>query len=126
MMMVVAPETVKHDRLPRRSGLLNGDPRKAFPAVQRFNSFKELTPSGVVGDARRANADRRARSCSPSVSAGAGGCRPRTEELGLDARARDMVENRPLRKPVLPHLILWIGIVDRGVSGLSRLRRLDA
>jgi len=32
MMMVVAPATVKHDRLPEAFGLLNGDPRKAFPA----------------------------------------------------------------------------------------------
>ena len=57
MMMVVAPETVKHDRLGQAFGMLNGDPRKAFPA-QRFHSFKDLTPSGVVGDARRANADK--------------------------------------------------------------------
>jgi creatinine amidohydrolase len=57
MMMVVAPDTVKHDRLPEAFGLLNGDPRRAFPA-NRFESFKQLTPSGVVGDARRANADK--------------------------------------------------------------------
>ena len=57
MMMVVAPATVKHDRLPEAFGLLNGDPRKAFPA-SRFDSFKELTPSGVVGDARRASAQK--------------------------------------------------------------------
>jgi creatinine amidohydrolase len=57
MMMVVAPETVKHDRLPEAFGMLNGDPRKAYPA-QRYNSFKDLTPSGVVGDARRANAQK--------------------------------------------------------------------
>jgi len=57
MMMVVAPETVKHDRLPEAFGMLNGDPRKAYPA-NRFDSFKELTPSGVVGDARRASADK--------------------------------------------------------------------
>jgi creatinine amidohydrolase len=57
MMMVVAPETVKHERLGEAFGLLNGDPRKAFPA-NRFDSFKDLTPSGVVGDARRANADK--------------------------------------------------------------------
>ena len=57
MMMVVAPDTVKHDRLGEAFGMLNGDPRKAFPA-NRFDSFKELTPTGVVGDARRANADK--------------------------------------------------------------------
>jgi creatinine amidohydrolase len=57
MMMVVAPDTVKHERLPEAFGMLNGDPRKAFPA-NRFDSFKDLTPTGVVGDARRANADK--------------------------------------------------------------------
>ena len=60
MMMVVAPDTVKHDRLPEAFGLLNGDPRKGFPA-NRFDSFRDLTPSGVVGDARRANADKGAK-----------------------------------------------------------------
>jgi creatinine amidohydrolase len=57
MMMVVAPGTVKHDRMPEAFGMLNGDPRKQFPAA-RFHSFKDLTESGVVGDARRANADK--------------------------------------------------------------------
>jgi creatinine amidohydrolase len=57
MMMVVAPATVKHERLPEAFGMLNGDPRKAYPAA-RYNSFQELTPSGVVGDARRANAQK--------------------------------------------------------------------
>jgi creatinine amidohydrolase len=57
MMMVVAPATVKHDRLPEAFGMLNGDPRKAYPAA-RYHSFKDLTPSGVVGDARRANAQK--------------------------------------------------------------------
>ena len=57
MMMVVAPATVKHDRLGEAFGMLNGDPRKAFPAA-RFHSFKDITPSGVVGDARRANAEK--------------------------------------------------------------------
>jgi creatinine amidohydrolase len=57
MMMVVAPATVKHERLPEAFGMLNGDPRKAYPAA-RYNSFQDLTPSGVVGDARRANAQK--------------------------------------------------------------------
>ena len=57
MMMVVAPATVKRERLGEAFGMLNGDPRKAFPAA-RFHSFKDLTPSGVVGDARRANAQK--------------------------------------------------------------------
>jgi creatinine amidohydrolase len=55
MMMVVAPGTVKHDRLPEAFGMLNGDPRKAYPA-SRYLPFKDnLTTSGVIGDARRAN-----------------------------------------------------------------------
>jgi creatinine amidohydrolase len=57
MMMVVAPATVKHERLGEAFGMLNGDPRKAYPAA-RFHSFKDLTPSGVVGDARRASAQK--------------------------------------------------------------------
>lgn len=54
MMMVLAPETVKHERLPDAFGLLGDDPRKDFPAA-RFHSFRDLTPSGVIGDARRAS-----------------------------------------------------------------------
>jgi creatinine amidohydrolase len=57
MMMVLAPETVKHNRLSEAFGLRDGDPRKAFRAT-RFHAFKTLTPSGVVGDARRANRDK--------------------------------------------------------------------
>ena len=58
MMMVVAPATVKHDRVPEAYGMLNGDPRKAFPA-SRYVPFKDnLTSTGVVGDARRANKDK--------------------------------------------------------------------
>jgi creatinine amidohydrolase len=37
--------------------MLDGDPRKAFKA-STFHSFKDITPSGVVGDARRANRDK--------------------------------------------------------------------
>jgi creatinine amidohydrolase len=57
LMMVVAPATVKHDRLPEAFGMLNGDPRRTFPA-SRFHSFKEITPSGVIGDARRASKEK--------------------------------------------------------------------
>jgi creatinine amidohydrolase len=55
MMMVIAPDTVKHDRLPEAFGMLNGDPRKAYPA-SRYLPFKDnITSSGVIGDARRAS-----------------------------------------------------------------------
>jgi creatinine amidohydrolase len=57
LMMVLAPATVKHDRLPEALGLLDGDPRKEFRA-SRFHAFKDITPSGVVGDARRASRDK--------------------------------------------------------------------
>ena len=55
MMMVIAPDTVKHDRLPEAFGMLNGDPRKAYPA-SRYLPFRDnITASGVIGDARRAS-----------------------------------------------------------------------
>lgn len=57
MMMALAPETVKRDRLGEAFGLLDGDPRKAFRA-SRFHAFKDITPSGVVGDARRASREK--------------------------------------------------------------------
>ncbi len=59
MMMVVAPDTLKRDRLGEAYGMLGMDVDKVLrgpPA--KFHSFKEITPSGVIGDARRANADK--------------------------------------------------------------------
>ena len=53
MMMVVAPDTVKHDRLPEAYGMLNGDPRKAYPA-SRYLPFKD-----------NLTATRRHRRCAP-------------------------------------------------------------
>ena len=56
MMMVLAPDTVKPDRFGEAYGMLEGDPRSLIRSpLARFRSFKDLTPSGVVGDARRAN-----------------------------------------------------------------------
>ena len=59
MMMVVAPDTVKHDRLGEAYGMLGMDVDKVLrgPPAQ-FHSFRGITPSGVIGDARRANADK--------------------------------------------------------------------
>jgi len=59
MMMVVAPDTVKHDRLGEAYGMLGMDIDKVLrgPPAQ-FHNFKEITPSGVIGDARRANAEK--------------------------------------------------------------------
>ena len=56
---MVAPDTVKHDRLGEAYGMLGMDIDKVLrgpPA--KFQSFKEITPSGVIGDARRANAEK--------------------------------------------------------------------
>jgi creatinine amidohydrolase len=60
LMMVLAPDTVKADRLAEAFGGVAGsnaaDSWYAAPA--RFRSFKEFTPSGVNGDARRASREK--------------------------------------------------------------------
>ena len=60
LMMVLAPGTVKHDRLPEAFGGIAGsnapDDWGGVPA--RFRSFKDLTASGVNGDARRASREK--------------------------------------------------------------------
>lgn len=56
LMMVVAPDTVKRDRFSEAYGMLGMDVDKVLrgpPA--RFHNFKNVTPSGVIGDARRAS-----------------------------------------------------------------------
>jgi creatinine amidohydrolase len=61
LMMVVAPGTVKADRLPEAFGGIAGSnaPGSNWYAVPaRFRSFKDLTPSGVNGDARRASLEK--------------------------------------------------------------------
>jgi creatinine amidohydrolase len=55
MMMVAAPDAVREERFADAHGPQFADPRAVLaPAVQRFRSFKGLSPSGVLGDARRA------------------------------------------------------------------------
>ncbi len=55
MMMAVAPEAVREDKLGQAVGPHFGDPRAVLaPPAQRFRSFATLTPSGVLGDARKA------------------------------------------------------------------------
>jgi creatinine amidohydrolase len=60
LMLVLAPELVKPDRLREAFGGVAdanaGEKQSAVPA--RFRSFKEFTPSGVNGDARRANREK--------------------------------------------------------------------
>src|SRR5262245_40017048 len=60
MMMVLAPDTVKHDRLPEAFGGVAGSnaPGGWYATPTRFRSFKEFTPSGVNGDARRASTEK--------------------------------------------------------------------
>src|SRR5262245_32359618 len=54
LMLVLAPDTVKRDRLSEAFGGIAGSPH-AQSGPARFRSFKELTSSGVNGDARRAS-----------------------------------------------------------------------
>jgi creatinine amidohydrolase len=56
MMMVVAPQTVRRDKLPEAHGPAHWTPQPA--TVGRYRSFGEATTSGVIGDARRANPEK--------------------------------------------------------------------
>ena len=60
LMMVLAPGTVKHERLPEAFGAMGNSKRPSgwYLVPTRFRSFKEVTPSGVLGDARRASRDK--------------------------------------------------------------------
>jgi creatinine amidohydrolase len=59
MMMVVIPERVKTDRFSEAYGMLGLDVEKVLrgPPAQ-FHNFKGITPSGVIGDARRASKEK--------------------------------------------------------------------
>ncbi len=55
MMMTAFPDAVREDRLAEAHGPQFADPRAVLaPPAQRFRSFKTLSPSGVLGDARKA------------------------------------------------------------------------
>jgi creatinine amidohydrolase len=56
MMMVVAPDTVRRDKLAEAHGPPHWTPQPA--GVARYVSFRDATASGVIGDARRANAQK--------------------------------------------------------------------
>ncbi len=52
MMMAVRPQAVREDRLAEAVGPQFSDPDAVLrPAWQRFRSFKEISPNGVIGDA---------------------------------------------------------------------------
>jgi creatinine amidohydrolase len=56
MMMAAFPEAVREAKLPEAHGPHFGDPRAVLaPPAQRFRSFATLSPSGVLGDARKAS-----------------------------------------------------------------------
>lgn len=52
MMMVMAPGSVREPRLAEAFGARDGLPGR--PTVSRHRSFREMTATGVIGDARRA------------------------------------------------------------------------
>jgi len=52
MMMVLAPGSVREDRLAEAFGARDGMPGR--PTVSRHRSFRDMTETGVIGDARRA------------------------------------------------------------------------
>jgi creatinine amidohydrolase len=56
MMMVLAPGSVREPRLAEAFGARDGLPGR--PTVSRHRSFREMTETGVVGDARRATAQK--------------------------------------------------------------------
>jgi creatinine amidohydrolase len=56
IMMVVAPDFVRRDKLAEAPGPAHWTPRPA--GVGRYRSFREATASGVIGDARRASAQK--------------------------------------------------------------------
>ena len=60
LMLVFAPDTVKRNRLPEAyGGLADPDARERLRVIPaRFRSFKDFTPSGVNGDARRASREK--------------------------------------------------------------------
>jgi len=56
MMMVLAPDTVRREKLAEAHGPAHWTPQPA--GVARYVSFRDATASGVIGDARRANAQK--------------------------------------------------------------------
>jgi creatinine amidohydrolase len=56
LMMVVAPDLVRRDKLAEAHGPKHSTPRPL--GVARYRSFRDISASGVVGDARRASAEK--------------------------------------------------------------------
>ena len=58
MMMVAHPDLVDESRLEEAVGPNIGMTEVLSPAIMRWRSFAELTPSGVLGDARRSTPEK--------------------------------------------------------------------
>jgi creatinine amidohydrolase len=59
MMMVLAPETVRNERLAEAFGMLDADlTALTRPTVGRYQPFREMTQTGVIGDARKATPEK--------------------------------------------------------------------
>lgn len=58
MMMSVHPDLVDESRLEEAVGPTMGMAEVLSPAIMRWRSFAELTPSGVLGDARRSTPEK--------------------------------------------------------------------
>ncbi|MFV0295297.1 MAG: creatininase family protein [Hyphomicrobiaceae bacterium] len=56
LMMYLAPNEVRHDKLPEAHGARHSTPRPL--GVARHRSFQSFSKSGVVGDARKASRDK--------------------------------------------------------------------
>jgi creatinine amidohydrolase len=55
-MMVVAPDTVRREKLPEAHGPAHSSTPPA--GIARYRSFRDVTASGVIGDARRSSAQK--------------------------------------------------------------------
>jgi creatinine amidohydrolase len=53
MMLVIAPDSVRRERLPEAFGPPHAT--AGPPGVARYRSFRDVSPTGVIGDARRAD-----------------------------------------------------------------------
>ncbi len=59
MMMVLQPAEVRADRLSQAYGMLDAESGSLMrPVVARYRPFAEMTPSGVIGDARVATREK--------------------------------------------------------------------
>ncbi|CAN7683035.1 creatininase family protein [Bosea sp. LjRoot90] len=59
IMMVLAPETIRHERLAEAFGMLDADlTALTRPTVGRYQPFRQMTETGVIGDARKATPEK--------------------------------------------------------------------